>query len=716
MRARQAGKDGGERRIPVEGSGLVTTTLPAATTWDITGEVPGYWVHRETLTIGPAPQPVTARLRLWPLGHIAGTVKAGRGTALPKGVTVITLPGHGPETARSAPKGSLDCPITMDGKDGRFSCEMPAARFDLSIEAKGFIPLYRFDVEVAPAKTVHVGSYELRRGASVAGWVEVRDGAPAPGHCRVRLSPLIVQGGAPAAERIRRTAVETPVSERGFFQLAGIRPGSYALSVEQPGWAPARLSPVEVTEEGETLLRDPLVLSRPFTIELAVTPPTDWRGRPWRLELLRVRDPSSRLQAERVHEGPVGQDGIALVHGQEPGRFSVRVGDSIGNWLYSEDNLKFDGAEKVRHDISLHLLTLRGTLSLGREPLAGEVWFGGRHGKTAVRMEADARGRFAGFLARGGMWDLEVLAGGGRISDVRRVQVEADRQGRAKLDVTLPATHVFGRVVFDENDRPAGGATVALIASAQSSIETTADDQGAFEFRGVAEGPVDLTAAVLEQPRYSNRISVTTIADRSVGPVELRLGKSKMLSGRVGSPRGPVAGGSVYVLTLRPPGVFTGPAATDLEGAWSVPVPSGTEAALAIVSAPGNGLKAFEISPEQGEAYLEVSPETGVLRIKVEMSAADLEKKALALEMFQDGHSVPMSVLYRWARINGAPPLLVGGPRTLEVPALAPGLYQVCLQPLPRPGSPGMPASVSVGTCKQGFLGAGAVLDLPVGL
>jgi hypothetical protein len=714
LRFRQAGNEGAERRIAIAGSGPVTAALHPQTSWEIAGELPGYWVRRETLTVGTTAQPLTLRLRLWPLGRIAGTVRVvERGATPPKEVIVTTLAPHGFSGSNPPPKGSLVCPVS---RDGRWSCELPAARFDLVITAKGFVPLYRFGVEVAPARSASAGLYELRRGASVAGWVEVGDGVVDPRHCRVRLTPLVVMGGAPAAERVWRTTLEVAVNERGFFQLAGVRPGTYALSVEQPGFSPARVSPVSVATDDETVLREALVLRLPFAIEVAVDPPTDWRGRPWRVQLFRSRDAASRSQGERVYEGVATPEGIALATGQEPGIFSLRVGDSSGNWLVSEDNLSFAGAEKVRHAVSIRLVSLRGTLAVGREPLAGELWFGGRHGKAAVKMVADARGKFSGFLAREGMWDLEVVADEGRVQSLQRVQVEVDSKGRARLEVQLPATRLYGRVVFEEDGRPAPGATVALIASTRNSVETTADDQGAFEFRGTAEGPVELAAALLEQSRFSDRVAVSATSDQPVGPVELRLLHTKTVAGRVGSPRGPVVGGSVDVMVFRPTLFVARPAATDLEGGFTTTVPAKAEAARIIVSAPGNGLKAFEVPLDQGEVYLEVSPDAGTLEIELGMAIEELDRKALVLALYQGSTNLPMPVLFRWARVNGASPMPAKGTPVITLPALAPGSYQVCLAPLAALGSTvTVTAQGPRETCQQGLLGAGSVLRLKVG-
>jgi hypothetical protein len=114
-------------------------TLPAGASWEVSGEIAGYWLRRETMTPDSSSPKISKQLRLWPLGRIAGTVKVAEpAAALPKLVTVTTLaPRQG---ARDAPRGTLECPID---KAGKWSCELPAARFDLAIAAAGFVPHYR---------------------------------------------------------------------------------------------------------------------------------------------------------------------------------------------------------------------------------------------------------------------------------------------------------------------------------------------------------------------------------------------------------------------------------------------------------------------------------------------------------------------------------------------------------------------------------------------
>ena len=160
----------------------------------------------------------------------------------------------GPAAKREIPKGQVSCPV--DDK-GVFRCTLPSAPLDVAFRAAGFVPRYRWGLAPRPGKVLEVGVVELKKGASLKGWVEVEGGPIANGQCVARLFPIVSTGGGDPAlvERLRRAAAESPVGADGFFQLSGIAPGSYQVEVEQPGYAPARVFPVDVWPGAETALK-----------------------------------------------------------------------------------------------------------------------------------------------------------------------------------------------------------------------------------------------------------------------------------------------------------------------------------------------------------------------------------------------------------------------------------------------------------------------------
>ena len=74
-------------------------------------------------------------------------------------------------------------------------------------------------------------------------------------------------------------------------------------------------------------------------------------------------------------------------------------------------------------------------------------------------MESDDEGRFHGILPREGPWKIEVQAAEPAFSTSARAEVDAGRSGKATLDIRLPDTRIFGRVV-DEQGKPVARADV----------------------------------------------------------------------------------------------------------------------------------------------------------------------------------------------------------------------------------------------------------------
>lgn len=686
-------------RLPVSSLEPIPVKLPPGSTWEVGGELPGFWVQRKTLEVPPAGQEIRIVLDLWPMGSISGVVKVKRkGDPLPRQVFVKTLVAPAFAKRVPAPKGALDCPVD---EKGAWSCPVPAATYDLVISAAGYIPFYHWGVEVPAASTRPLGTLELVPGASVAGWVAVEGGAIEPGECVVRLSKLLGGGSDPqAAAATDLTAVEQSVRTDGFFQLAGIAPDTYALEVRQPGYGTIRLAPVRIKPQTETILEEPLVLKRPLALSFEISPPRDWLSKPWQVKVFRQSEGDGRPNPI-VFEGRAEEDGRLTVSGQSRGRFQVQVLDSIGNRM-SEVEVTADQPAFSPEVIEIDLITLEGTLWLGQEPLAADLWFGGRSGATRIRMASDEEGRFRGVLPRGGDWRVDIHAIEPRLNTRARVDVSVSKSGRAAADIVLPDTRVFGAVV-DESGKPVPGADV-LLQSERVEVFETADEFGAFEARGMPEGPAWLAAGV--KSRSSGRTLITLTAGRAVGPVELRLRNTRQLSGKVVSPTGPVAGARVDVLVSTPP-AGGGSARSQADGTFQVEIPEKAQRFVAIVSAPGFSLKAFEGSTG-APLSLPVAQEGGTLEIEIEQAVEELLQQDLAIHLFQNGLHVPPYVVGQWARDHGQS--LLGN--SLRLPSVAPGEYRACVVParLPLEGDP----AAAGAQCHSGFLFAGSSLSLKV--
>lgn len=652
-----------------------TTKLPCDSQWEVTSTFPESWAPRTLLVVGSSKETVTSRITLWPLGRLAGSVKVvEKGQRPPKRLVVTTLAPR-PPAPKDVPKGSLDCPVDAQGK---WECPpLPATIFDLVLSAEGFIPHYRWEVKVLPGKAADLGILKLERGASVAGWVDV-EGGRIGADCRARLIPLVAPGsGARIAEKVRSTGNEVPVRKDGFFQLVGVAPGNYSLEVRQEGFAPATVHPIEVWPRSETFLREPVTLKRPIRLELVVSPASDWLGRPWKVEVYRASEGNASFRDE-VYAGPTDDQGVVAIANQPPARFRVHVSDSLDNRFEMRD-FDVNGPEEARQVFDLEILTVQGTVKLGKEPLAATLWFGGRHGSPGTRMESDQEGKFHGVLARDGWWRVDVSSSTPKFETRTRVKVEPDGQDRATVEIDLPGTRVFGKIL-DDTGRPLPSASFE-ISTEGVDMHTTTDETGSFDVRGLSEGMAfaGATFSQRDEEWVSDRISLFLRDGGEVGPIELRLKKKKRVSGTVRSALGPVPGAGIRVLPIHPVKLLGGDAVrTELDGSFTAQVPEGTETAAVIVSPPGHALSAFLLSlGEVPQQPLMVSLEGGDLEVAVP-ERAKVEEEGLSLWVFQNGLLLPIQTLYEWATGHGKN-LYVEN--RYAVPALAPGEYRACLVP-----------------------------------
>jgi hypothetical protein len=649
----------------------VAAELPCSSRWEASAVFPEVWSPRMPVVADPPDTTAVIRLALWPLGRIAGSVKlADKKERLPKKLAVSTLPPRSP-ASKDVPKGVLDCPVDAQGQ---WQCPpLPATAFDLVLSAEGFIPQYRWEVKVLPGKTADLGPVQLERGASMAGWVEV-EGGRIEENCRARLTPLVSPGGGAAVtQKIRNTTNEVNVRKDGFFQLVGVAPGSYLLEVSQEGFAPATVQPIEVWPRSETFLRQPVTLKRPIRLELSVSPPLDWLGRPWKVRVARASDANASFY-EEVFSGSADDQGLATIPGQAPGRFRVSVSDALDNDLASK-SFQIAGPEDGRQTIEMEILTIRGTVTLGKEPLAATLWFGGRRGSPGVKMESDSEGGFHGVLPRDGWWPVDVASPERKLETRTKVKVEAGRDGLAEVEIELPATRVFGKVL-DEKGRPMPSARL-VVNTPDADVLASADEAGSFDVRGLSEGMVQVSGVFSsgEGEWTSDRIALFLRDGEETGPIELRMRKNRRFSGTVQSPLGPVPGASILVIPLRPPSL-AGTARTDLDGSFTALVPAATESAVVIVSPPGHALKAFTVPVGDAPQTLRVGREGGELEVLVPEKSEDIEREEVILMVFQNGLPLPTRILNQWALGHGRDLAIPG---KVAVADVAPGEYRACL-------------------------------------
>ncbi|MEM7483344.1 MAG: carboxypeptidase-like regulatory domain-containing protein [Acidobacteriota bacterium] len=499
------------------------------------------------------------------------------------------------------------------------------------------------------------------------------------------------------------------MAANGFIQLAALPAGVYSLEVTRPGYVPTVESPLEVWEKKEVRLRDPIVLERPLTLDVVVTPPLDWLDRPWKLRLSRASRLTGTYDGMPVFDGPIDERGQARIPDQSAGIYTLQIIDSVGNPLFGELDREISGLGKAEIRIDLDLLVVRGTLTYQEEPVTASLWFGLRYGGIRSEMAADLEGNFSGVLPNPGWWIAEIDAPSIGVTGYWvQVEVEPDSRGEAEVEIALPDTEVTGRVV-DGDGLPVAGAEV-IVGTSRWGRETETDAEGAFRIAVLEPGPAGISASHRRAgvERTSDAQEILIDEEQPTPPVELVLRDRKAFQGRVFSERGPVPGALVAVGTIEPrEAAGQQETRSDVEGRFSVDLPSKSQRLRAIVAPPGHALRAFDLSvADTLELAVPVIGGTVVLGLDLNVdphSAREFEGWLL----YQDGLALPDSVLRQWTRGHGM--TWGAGTGELLIPQLAPGLYRLCRLPKGRFLGWEPPTPIA---CDEGFLSPGGRLRL----
>lgn len=265
--------------------------------WSIRAEAEGHWHDELFVDLGElGDEPVV--LSLHRTGEVRFEVLPGRFGELADRMEVGFSPP--PTVLDSTIDGIVGCSL----EERTVRCQIPVGRHDLRVSSPPWAPAYHLGVEIQAEETTSLEPFELVRGSSISGFVTLEGGDPPPERTRVEVAPAVQGPGAEAPE-LRSMRLETSVGERGFFQLAGLRPGAYRLVARAPGYAPTGIGPVEARPDLESSLLDPLVLRRPSALTLQLDPATDPRGEPWEVTLSQVSEEEGRTLSSVSGEATV---------------------------------------------------------------------------------------------------------------------------------------------------------------------------------------------------------------------------------------------------------------------------------------------------------------------------------------------------------------------------------------------------------------------------
>ena len=631
--------------------------------WSVRAEAPGYWSAEEILVPGEHEGPIV--LRLYPTARVTAPVEPPRHGTMPEEIDLHFEPDLEGERGTSRPTGVIACPVT----EAVARCEPPAHRLDLRFAAPPHAPVYRLGVALEPGEPVSLEPLEFTRGASVSGFVLTGSGDPAPEGTKVDLRLPGTEAELPRS--LRMLSFETTTGKRGFFQLRGVRPGTYRLVARADGYAPARVEPIETQPDLESVLEEPVLLRRPVRLEVAVVPARDPWGEPWRLRAAQLdSDGEGTLGSLELEPSP--DDSTWIGRELAPAAYRLTVlGSDDTRWL--SERIEVSGGEGPLL-VEIPLVDIEGTVTRGDEPAPGRLWFGTSDGERRIVFDVDEEGRFGGRLAGPGRWRLEWIPPGRGDSGIRLEPVEVPDRDRVALRIEIPDTEITGEDV-DEQGQPVADAEVSGVGKdgELGRSSTTTDEEGRFSLLGLEPGPHAVLARRGEAT--SDMVPVTVDEGRTPPDLRLVLRERHALHGWVRSGGRPVPGARI---TAWPdlgssPGVSLHEAVSDPEGHFELEITGSPTAFNFLVIAPGVAARMTRLPLTSGDLVeIELDPVGGTLVLP--------EAKSLGGSAFlaHDGSFLPVLGFHRIAQRNRR---ATSQGNTLVISDLEPGRYALCTGP-----------------------------------
>lgn len=678
-----------------------TVTLPISSRWVTRFEVRDLWGPRTLLETDPSAPRIWA-FNLRPAGRLVGRVTS-RNLPLPKRFFATSvLAGLG--------KAESACSI---GEKGDIECVVPAGSQEVVLAVGTFAPVRFRDQKVEAGKSLTLPTTELLPGASLRGEVAMpRDGATAEKPAdrpQVRVFRFLA-GAKPSLEPPQPMAA-TVTAVDGTFSFVGLEPGPVILEVTWAGYSPFRLFPLELAAGTEVSVPEPIELTRPFEVVVEVTPATDTYGLPWTVALERGVDDPAAPGGFHTLEGRTDPEGRFRAPDQTTGRRRLEIRDSAGNKFHRDSDVWIAPGGEAFITVELPLVSVTGRVTLDGKPEVATLHFGGRRGRRHVEIQTDDEGRFEGTLPKSGPWSIDVETA--EFSTFTKVDVTPGLdEHRAEVDIELPDTHLFGRVV-DEQGNPVAGAVVEVSVREGFRDETTAND-GTFEARAIPPGLVTVAADLRksgQEPLTSEPQLLELREEQPLGPLELRLRSLERREVRVFRGSHPVPG-AVVGLAARDGSRFADRAITDLAGSARLRVDPKAREWDVILSAPGAMLSAFRRSNAGTPLEFQLEEQGGELTVELPRPLEQLVTQGLQVVVLREGVAIGLAWLAEWRRGLGLPAGLESTATRLGFPRLAAGSYTVCLDRFEEARRALTAESEENVACRQGHLPAGGELSL----
>ena len=359
-------------RREVEVPGKVSVPLVKGS-WTAQLIAAGFWCEKVPVVSTQAGPEVV--LRLFAAGELRARVTAEDGQAITgveldfEDVRSYALPDE------DWPRGTIHCPVS----DSQLRCSVPAGELDVRFRTAGYAPEFFWDVDIEPSKVRETGSLRFQKGGSVNGRVTDAGGHPvADARVRGEIATKKPARDLISMKRLERVAYRSTSDERGFFELRDMTPGTYRIVAESDGFAPSPTEkPVSIRGDLAVGLEQDLVLVAFATLEVHLSPPSDFQRQPWRVEVYDRRD--SPLQ--QIFDVEMEQTTVASWSKPDlvPGMYQVMVFASDGStWLTEDLELT---AEHGPYSFQLSILEVRGRVHSDDEPPLRDAVAGVQHRK-----------------------------------------------------------------------------------------------------------------------------------------------------------------------------------------------------------------------------------------------------------------------------------------------------------------------------------------------
>lgn len=643
------------RDISVTEPNKSVSALPGSS-WEASFVATGWWSPSVPITFPAAGTITPISIPVWKTGVVRGTVVVGEpDITLPKTMTLTVESPPIPSGATEINRGTtFECPV---GTDGKWSCEIPATVLDLVVRQKGITPMYRWGVAVSTATPRELGTFTLKRGASLTAWLDRVTAKALKSPAQARLVRNVPSAPSQTTMRLAAPVAEAAFNPRGAVQLAPVPPGSYMLEVSAPGYATARVGPIEIYPRSESVYRKAIELHPPMVIAISIDPPLNANDGPWRARWGRYNDVSSGPIGTPSIDASANREGVLKIPGQSPGSYNLALLDEAGNQVLSQSFAILSANDATLH-VTVDLHPVRGTIKLGSDPIAATIWFGGMSGSQRVKMISDAKGAFQGSLPRMGLWPVEVSGSEPAFRSVARVTVKQDEP----VKISLPDNRVTGWVIGPDGGRLSKGTLLAASTSGLVSLPLAPD--GSFDVRALSDGTTTLSART-RSGQQSAAIEVQLTGGVRKNGIELRIEPVRDVTGNVVSRGASVIGALIGLTPIGLGAQMVLTTVTDENGHFALLVSENARRGYLTVAAPGRTLQSYEVPLGDAPLKIEVAPTGGMLIL-------DAESR---FRLRRDGILISFQDLSQWMLAHGDP---VSDTKTLRIPNLAPGHYELC--------------------------------------